>query len=65
MVVLPGAEPGGATLVGHAGLVPPVHRVQLTAMSGDGFVEATLQSVGPEAVDVPAGQPRVVVMKRV
>ena len=38
-------------------------RVQLTANGGFGFVEAVMQNVGDELVDVPAGQLRVMVVK--
>jgi hypothetical protein len=37
--------------------------VQLTAMSGEGWVEAMLHNVGAQTVDVGEGRLRVVVMK--
>jgi hypothetical protein len=63
LIKLAGAEPGDATLCGHSALLPGAHRVQLTAMSGEGWVEAMLHNVGTQTVDVGEGRLRVVVVK--
>lgn len=63
MIKLNGAEPGDVTLCGHSALLPGKHRVQLTAMSGEDWVEAIMHNVGAETLDVGEGRLRVVVMK--
>ena len=63
LLPLAGAELGDPLFCGHSGLTPGVHRVQLSAMSGEGVVEALLHNAGTESVDIPGGRLRVVIMQ--
>ena len=63
VVRLGGCRQGDIVMVAHAGLVPRLQRVQLTAVSGDEEAEVTLVNVGTEPVDVPAGRLRLVVVQ--
>lgn len=63
VVPLPGARPGDVLLAAHSGLAPRTHRVQLTAIAGDGEAEAIMANVGAHDAKVPAGRLRVVAMQ--
>ena len=63
VIDLAGAEHGDLTMVAHQAARVGVHRVQMSAVSGDGLVEVIVANVGEEPVDIPGGQLRVGVTK--
>ena len=63
VINLAAAEPGDLTMVAHQSLRVGVHRVQLSAMAGDGVVEAIVSNVGENIIDIPGGQLHVGVTK--
>jgi hypothetical protein len=62
---LAGAHHGDLTMCAHTSVRVGIHRVQLSAIAGEGVVEVVLLNVGKEPVDVPLGQLRVAVTKLV
>ena len=64
VVALGGCRQGDVMFAAHAGLAPRTgHRLQLSAVAGDGEAEALMVNVGQGMVDVPSGVLRLVVMQ--
>eukprot|EP01052_Picozoa_sp_SAG31_P033335 SAG31_NODE_3753_length_3920_cov_7.141848_2_plen_330_part_00 len=63
VVKLVGSRQGDVVFAAHDALAPRLFRLQLTAIAGDGEVEAVLSNVGNESYDVPMGELRLVVMQ--
>ena len=60
---LSGCRQGDVLVAAHSALAPRLHKVQLTAIAGDGEAEAVMSNVGGVAVDVSLGELRLVAMQ--